>query len=92
MIDIRKEVRASELPICPFCQGLIYYDQWITHRIFQMECKQCKAHWRTGILHNDNREMYVELVKSKNPEISNEYMKKKLSLQFWQNMVKKPNE
>ena len=80
MIETRKEVRASELPVCPFCLGSNYYDQWVTHRIFQMECKQCKAHWRTSINKNNDREMFVELIKSENPEISNEYLEKKLPL------------
>ena len=89
MVGHRKDVRASEIPICPFCNGEVYYCSWLTHKIFQMECEQCQAHWRTGILNNAKREMYVELTTSKNPEISNEYFKKKLPLQYWQDLIKK---
>ena len=86
MVEDKHQVKAAELPICPFCQGPVYYDNWVTHRIFQMECEKCKAHWRTGILNNPKRDMFVELIRSDNPEISEEYINKKLSLSYWQKL------
>jgi len=85
--DKRKFVQSSELPYCPFCQGTVYYDNWITHRIFQMECEQCKTHWRTGIKNTPKREMYVELTSSKNSDISYVYLEKGLPLRFWQDLM-----
>jgi len=82
-------VRSSELPICPFCGGEIYYENWITHKIFHIECEKCKAHWRSGIKNNENREIFMELISSKNPEISNEYINKKLPIVFWIDLFKK---
>lgn len=46
-------VRSLELPICPFCNGKVYYDNWITHKIFNIKCEKCKAYWRSGIKKND---------------------------------------
>lgn len=89
MGNTKNTVQSAELPFCPFCNGKVYYDNWLTHKIFQMECVQCKAHWRTGIQNNPEREIYVELLRSKNPEISEEYLDKKLPLQYWQKMLKK---
>ncbi len=89
MIEKQKNfVRSSELPICPFCNGKIYYKNWTTHRIFHIECEKCKAHWRSGIKNNENREMFMELICSRNPEISNEYLNKKLPINFWINLLK----
>ena len=34
-----KSPRAVEIPICPFCDGKVNYISWVTHKIFQMECK-----------------------------------------------------
>ena len=87
-MEKRNEVRASEIPTCPFCRGNVYYSSWLTHRIFQMECEHCQAHWRTGIKDTPKREMYVELTTSKNPEIPDDYIDKKLPLQFWQDLIK----
>ena len=84
-----KHVRSEELPICPFCDGKIYYDKWTTHRIFHIQCENCKAHWRSGIKNNDNRDIFLELLDSKNPEISNEYMNKKLSIKYWRDLLEK---
>ena len=89
MVEKQHNVRALELPNCPFCNGVVYYDKWLTHRIFQMECNECKSHWRTGISNNTEREMFVELVSSKNQSISNEYFQKQLTLQYWQEMIRK---
>jgi hypothetical protein len=80
--------RAVELPICPFCDGKIYYTSWTTHKIFQMECNKCGAHWRTVITKGDQKMMSVELTSSRNPEISYEYINKKLSMQYWKNMLR----
>ena len=89
MIEKQKNfVRSSELPICPFCNGKIYYKNLTTHRIFHIECEKCKAHWRSGIKNNENREMFMELICSRNPEISNEYLNKKLPINFWINLLK----
>ena len=84
----KKFVRSSELPICPFCDGNIYYEYWITHRIFHIECEKCKAHWRSGFKNLDNRDIYLELLSSKNPEISNELINKKLSISYWRDLLK----
>jgi len=81
--------RAVDLPICPFCDGKIFYTSWVTHKIFQMECENCGAHWRTGLSEGIERNMIVELTISKNPEISGEYLNKKLSLQYWKDMLKR---
>ena len=89
LVNNKKLVQSSELPICPFCQGTVYYESWITHRIFQMECEQCKAHWRTGIKNTPKREMFVELTSSKNPDISYVYLEKGLPLRFWQDLKSK---
>ena len=88
MEEERKLVKSSEIPICPFCNGNIYYKNWITHKIFHIECEKCKAHWRTGIRKNEKRDIYFELLNSENPEISNEYFNKKLSLNFWREMIR----
>lgn len=84
-----KFVRSLELPICPFCDGKIYYENWITHKIFNIKCEKCKAFWRSGIKKNENRDIFIELLSSKNPEISNEYLNKKLPLNFWTDLLKK---
>ncbi|MCK5300931.1 MAG: hypothetical protein KAJ21_03430 [Thermoplasmatales archaeon] len=88
MKNERKQVRSTELPICPFCDGKIYYENWITHKIFHIECEKCKAHWRTGIKNNEERDIFLELLKSENPEISNEYINKRLSLNFWRDLLR----
>ena len=88
MAEERKLVKSTEIPICPFCNGNIYYQNWITHKIFHIECEKCKAHWRTGIRKNEKRDIYFELLNSENPEISNEYVNKKLSLNFWREMIR----
>ncbi len=89
MNDERKFARSTELPICPFCNGNIFYKNWITHKIFHIECEKCKAHWRTGIRDNEDREIFFELLNSNNPEISNEYINKKLSLKYWRDLLNK---
>ena len=90
MIDEQKKfVRSSELPICPFCDGKIFYNNWITHKIFHIECEKCKAHWRSGIKNIESREIYLELVNSKNPDISDEYINKRLSVGFWRDLLNK---
>jgi len=81
--------RAVELPICPFCDGKVYYTSWTTHKIYQMECESCKAHWRAGITGGHERKMIVELTSSKNPEISGEYLNKKVSIQYWKDMLRR---
>ena len=80
-------VRAAELPNCPFCNGEVFYHSWLTHKIFQMECKNCKSHWRTGINNNPERDVFVELVTSKNPDVSSEYFNKKVSIEYWQKLI-----
>jgi hypothetical protein len=87
-MEKQHNVMATELPICPFCQGKVYYDKWLTHRLFEMECESCKSHWRTGIKNNEKRDLYVELISSKNPTISNEYFQRQLPLRYWQQMSK----
>ena len=82
----KNAVRAMELPTCPFCNGAVYYKNWVTHRIFQMECEACKSHWRTGINQNPERDMYVELIDSKNTEELHKYLNKKHPIIFWQNL------
>ena len=89
IIKQKKFVRSLELPICPFCEGKIYYERWITHKIFHIECANCKAHWRSGIKNNESRDIFIELLNSKNPEISNEYINKKLSINFWRDLLKR---
>ena len=86
---LKKFVRSSELPLCPFCDGKIFYDFWLTHKIFHLECESCKAHWRSGIKNIESREIYLELINSKNPDISNEYINKKLSISFWRDLLNK---
>jgi hypothetical protein len=87
MVEERHHVKAAELPICPFCQGPVYYDTWVTHRIFQMECEHCKSHWRTRISSDQSEDLAVELLSSKNPSISSEYFEKQLPLSYWQKMI-----
>jgi len=85
-----KFVKSLELPICPFCDGNIYYENWTTHKIFNMKCEKCGAFWRSGINNNESvREVYLELISSNNPEISNEYLNKKLSVNFWMDLLNK---
>lgn len=88
MVEDKHHVKAVELPICPFCQGPVYYDNWVTHRIFQMECKNCKSHWRTRLIPDQVEDIFVELLSTKNPTISNEYFQKQLPLSYWQNMIR----
>lgn len=89
MVENKKKfVRSSELPICPFCDGKIFYENWITHRIFHIECVKCKAHWRSGIKNDDSRDVYLELLRSENSEISYEYLNKKLSINYWRDLLK----
>jgi hypothetical protein len=87
MVEDKHHVKAAELPICPFCHGSVFYDTWVTHRIFQMECKQCKSHWRTRISTDHTGDILVELLSSKNPTISNEYFEKQLPLSYWQALI-----
>lgn len=84
-----KSTRAVELPICPFCDGKVYYTSWVTHKIFQMECKGCGAHWRTGFKEGVEREMYVELTKPMSNGNRRELLAQKHPLAFWQNMITK---
>lgn len=91
MENAKKEVkspRAVELPICPFCDGKVNYTSWITHKIFQMECESCGAHWRTGLKESSQREFYVELTKSMSNGKGREFLSQKLSLEFWRDMIR----
>lgn len=85
----KKFAKAVDLPICPFCDGKVYYTAWITHKIYQMECENCKSHWRTGITDPTKRDIYVQLTRYKNNDRYNEYLNQKLSLKFWQDMIRK---
>jgi len=85
----KKLPKAVELPVCPFCDGSVYYASWTTHKIFQMECSNCKAHWRTGVSKSAQREMYVELTSYMKDQSANEHLNKKLPLDFWRDMVLK---
>ncbi|UCD14162.1 MAG: hypothetical protein JSW60_01735 [Thermoplasmatales archaeon] len=80
--------RAVELPVCPLCDGKVYYTQWITHKIFQMECESCGAHWRTGLKESTKRDIYVELTKSMSNSKGREFLGKKLPLEFWRDMIR----
>lgn len=84
----KRNPRATELPICPFCDGKVHYTSWITHRIFQMECKSCRSHWRTGIKELSQEDFYVELTKSMSNGKGSELLSKKLSLGFWRDLVR----
>ena len=87
-MSIKKNtVRAIEMPTCPFCNGAVYYKNWITHRIFQMECEDCKSHWRTGINQNEERDMYVELIDTEENETLAKYLHKKKPIDYWQNLI-----
>ena len=79
--------RAIELPICPFCDNKVFYTSWITHKIFQMECEICKAHWRTGLKETNDREFYVELIKSSQDGNGRELLNLKLPLESWTDMI-----
>jgi len=81
--------KSVELPICPFCDGKVFYTSWLTHKIFQMECESCGSHWRTGLKETPDRDFYVELTKSMSSGKGRELINKKLSLEFWQDMVTK---
>ncbi len=83
-----KSPRAVEIPICPFCDGKVNYTSWVTHKIFQMECKSCGAHWRTGLKESSQREFYVELAKSTPDGRGSEYLSQKLPLEFWRDMIR----
>ena len=80
--------RANEIPICPFCDGKVYYTAWVTHKIFQMECESCKAHWRTGFEKDSKQEMYVELTKPTSNGEGIEFLNRKLSMEFWKDMIR----
>ena len=80
--------RADEIPICPFCDGQVYYTSWVTHKIFQMECQSCGAHWRTGLKKSPQQDMYIELTKTTSDGIGKELLYKKLSLDFWRDMIR----
>jgi hypothetical protein len=84
-----KFVRSLELPICPFCDGKNFYENWVTHKIFKIKCEKCGAFWRSGIRKDETREVYLELLSSNNPNISSEYIKKKLSIHYWNNLLNK---
>ena len=83
-----KFARADEIPICPFCDGKVYYTSWITHRIFQMECESCEAHWRTGLKRVAQRDMYIELTRPMSNGIGKELLSQKLSLEFWRDLIR----
>ena len=83
-----KSPRAVEIPICPFCDGKVNYTSWVTHKIFQMECKSCGAHWRTGLKETHDKELYVELTKSMPDGNGRELLNLKLSLEFWKDMIR----
>lgn len=80
--------KVLELPICPFCDGRIFYTAWVTHKIYQMECERCGAHWRTGIKRSPQREMYVELTKPMHNSHGREFLYRKLSMAFWRDMIR----
>jgi len=80
--------RAIEIPICPFCDGKVYYTSWVTHKIFQMECEICGAHWRTGLKESSQREFYVELTKPTPDGRGKELLNLKLPLESWRDMIR----
>ena len=79
--------RAVELPICPFCDSKVYYTSWITHKIFQMECETCGAHWHTGLDKTNDNEFFVELTKSSSEGYGRELLNQKLPLDYWKDMI-----
>jgi hypothetical protein len=79
--------QAVELPICPFCDGKIYYSTWVTHKIYQMECTRCHAHWRTGVGDAPERSMYIELTQTPSVGHGDTYLNQKLPLSFWRDLV-----
>ena len=84
----RKFSRAVELPICPFCDGKVYYTSWVTHNIFQIECEICGAHWRTVLKESSQEGFYIELTKSKSDGTGRELLNLKLSLDSWMDMIR----
>ena len=84
-----KHPEAVELPICPFCDGKVHYTTWTTHKIYQMECTRCKAHWRTGLKDTPQRDMYVMLTQPTSNSQGIELLGQKHPLTFWQDMVTK---
>jgi ribosomal protein L37AE/L43A len=85
----RRLSRAHEIPMCPFCDGKVYYIEWVTHKIFQMGCEKCGARWRSGIKSSSLRETFVELIKQGADGKGKELLNQKFSVDFWRNSIRK---
>ena len=80
--------QSIEIPVCPFCDGKVLYKNWVTHKIFQLECKNCYAQWRSTIDKTPDKKQYICLIKTNKEGKGEKLLNQQHTITFWQEKIR----